>query len=751
MLSVSRIAVGNVRCVHPGVVRARKLISAGGFTQTFGSRRWISIKVNHGLLAKESDLIRRRRRSPTESKAESNDPCGCEDDEPDGPNSSTIITPFDENRRIPMMGELIQFPNDPSPYPAPPRRHVPINRFFQPKPVQTVPDPVLVSCEKCESNEDREVDVQEGTEQKAIASRGGPTCPPPPPPPPKQSYTGYILGAIALTAGGLGLAYYNGLFDGTPPPTPLDDTKEDPRRKKLTYPASSKDLPKHVPYLLIGGGTASIAAFRSIRGHDPKAKVMMITNELEMPYMRPPLSKELWFNPTETEPLKFRQWNGSERSIFYESNDYYIDPSKLSDAPNGGVAVARGYEVHRLDVANRKAILTDGTEITYDKCLIATGARPKNLPIFESAPRDVRERVTLFKSVHDFEQLSSKLGDGCRVAIVGGGFLGSELACALSKSEQTRKKKVEVFQLFHEGGNMAKILPEYLSSWTTERLREEGVKVWPKTQVKAVEMQGSKLKLTLMDDSVLLVDRVIVAVGSEPNTDLAKTSGLEVDNQNGGFLVDAELRARSNVFVAGDAACFYDTKFGRRRVEHHDHAIVSGRLAGENMVGLNKPYTHQSMFWSDLGPRISYEAIGLIDSALPTVAVFAKRTAEEMSRAVAAVTGGGNDSEKLQAANANVSVDVKAVSVAGAEQRQVEPAKEQSKGQQEPEDSFDKGVIFYLREKKVVGLVLWNVFNRMGTARKILDQHTEYDDLNEVAKLFNLHERPAEDAEIEAE
>ncbi|EAA12325.4 AGAP008044-PA [Anopheles gambiae str. PEST] len=716
MLSVSRVAVGNVRCVQPALVRIRKHVLAGGFTQTFGSRRWISVKVNQALLAKEAEPNRRRRQTLKEREAESNEPCSCVEEE--GPNSSTIVTPCDESRRLPMMGELIQFPNDPSPYPAPPRRHIPINRFFQ------------------------------QTEQKAIAATGGPTCPPPPPPPPKPSYTGYILGAIALTAGGLGLAYYNGLFDGPPPPTPVDDTKEDADRKKRTYPASSKDLPKHVPYLLVGGGTASIAAFRAIRVHDPKAKVMMITNELEMPYMRPPLSKELWFNPTEAEPLKFRQWNGSERSIFYEPNDYYIDPSKLSDAPNGGVAVARGYEVHRLDVVNRKAILTDGTEISYDKCLIATGARPKNLPIFESAPRAVRERVTLFKSVYDFEQLSSQLQDGNRVAIVGGGFLGSELACALSKSEQTRKKKVEVFQLFHEGGNMAKVLPEYLSSWTTERLREEGVKVWPKTQVKAVEMQGSKLKLTLMDDSVLLVDRVIVAVGSEPNTDLAKTSGLEVDGKNGGFLVDAELRARSNVFVAGDAACFYDTKFGRRRVEHHDHAIVSGRLAGENMVGLNKPYTHQSMFWSDLGPRISYEAIGLIDSSLPTVAVFAKRTAEEMSRAsaaaAAAVTAGSTDSEKLQAANANVNVDVKNVPAAG------EPAKEQSKEQQEPEDSFDKGVIFYLRDKKVVGLVLWNVFNRMGTARKILDQHTEYDDLNEVAKLFNLHDRRTESEELEA-
>ncbi|XP_053677618.1 apoptosis-inducing factor 1, mitochondrial [Anopheles nili] len=634
MLSVSRVAVGNARHVHPSMARVRKHVLAGGFTQTFGGRRWISLKE---------------------------------------------------------------------------------------------------------------------TDQKGIPTRGGPACLPPPPPP-KPSYTGYILGAIALTAGGLGLAYYNGLFDSPAPPTPLDDTKEDSKRKKKPYPASSKDLPKHVPYLLIGGGTASIAAFRSIRVHDPKAKVMMITNELEMPYMRPPLSKELWFNPVDVEPLKFRQWNGSERSIFYEPNDYYIDPSKLAEAPNGGVAVARGYEVQRLDVVNRKAILTDGTEISYDKCLIATGARPKNLPVFESAPRAVRERVTLFKSVHDFEQLTEKLGDGSRVAVIGGGFLGSELACALSKSEQTRKHKIEVFQLFHEGGNMAKILPEYLSSWTTERLRDEGVKVWPKTQVKAVEMQGAKVKLTLMDDSMLLVDHVIVAVGSDPNTDLAKSSGLEVDRQNGGFLVDAELRARSNVFVAGDAACFYDTKFGRRRVEHHDHAIVSGRLAGENMVGLNKPYTHQSMFWSDLGPRISYEAIGLIDSSLPTVAVFAKRTAEEMARAVADVVSGGNESEKLQAANANVSVDVKSVSVATSEQTasaHVAPKKHDREG--EPEDSFDKGVIFYLRDKKLVGLLLWNVFNRMGTARKLLDQHTEYDDLNEVAKLFNLHERPAENEEIEAE
>ena len=83
-------------------------------------------------------------------------------------------------------------------------------------------------------------------------------------------------------------------------------------------------------------------------------------------------------------------------------------------------------------------------------------------------------------------------------------------------------------------------------------------------------------------------DQVIVAAGVEPNTQLADTSDLEVDPEIGGFLVNAELQARSDLWVAGDAACFYDVNLGRRRVEHHDHAVVSGRLAGENMTGASK-------------------------------------------------------------------------------------------------------------------------------------------------------------------
>ena len=96
-----------------------------------------------------------------------------------------------------------------------------------------------------------------------------------------------------------------------------------------------------------------------------------------------------------------------------------------------------------------------------------------------------------------------------------------------------------------------------------------------------------------------------------------------------------------NSLQAGDAACFYDIKLGRRRVEHHDHAVVSGRLAGENMTGAGKPYWHQSMFWSDLGPQVGYEAIGIVDSSLETMAVFAKSSAADTPQAASEATGQG--------------------------------------------------------------------------------------------------------------
>ncbi|KAB5522749.1 hypothetical protein PHYPO_G00163010 [Pangasianodon hypophthalmus] len=483
------------------------------------------------------------------------------------------------------------------------------------------------------------------------------------------------------------------------------------------------EVPAHTPYLLIGGGTASFAAARSIRARDPGARVLIVTEETDLPYMRPPLSKELWFSddPAVTETLRFKQWNGKERSIYFQPPSFYVNPSELEMVENGGVAVLMGKKVVHMDVRENKVRLSDGAEISYDKCLIATGGVPRNLQVIERASEEVKNRTTLFRKIEDFKALEKVSRELKSITIIGGGFLGSELACALGR--RSHDLGLEVIQLFPEKGNMGKVLPEYLSNWTTDKVNKEGVQVLTEAVVKNVSYKDGKLEIKLKDGRLVKTDHIVAAVGLEPSIELAKSAGLEIDSDFGGYRVNAELQARSNIWVAGDAACFYDIKLGRRRVEHHDHAVVSGRLAGENMTGARKPYWHQSMFWSDLGPDVGYEAIGIVDSSLPTVGVFAKATAKDTPKAATEQSGTGIRSESETEEVAGTLYTATAAPAPPTQQ-----------------ENYGKGVIFYLRDKVVVGIVLWNVFNRMPIARKIIKDGEEHADLNEVAKLFNIHE-----------
>ncbi|KAL8616784.1 Apoptosis-inducing factor 1, mitochondrial [Nucella lapillus] len=531
---------------------------------------------------------------------------------------------------------------------------------------------------------------------------------PPPPPPPPSEETGAP----------------------PPPPPPPKNEKEAPPPPPPPKPKKPKAppayVPSHVPYLLIGAGTASFGAFRSIRARDPTAQVLIVTEEDQIPYMRPPLSKELWFSDDKAavKQLRFKQWNGKERSLYFEPESFFLKPDELEKAENGGVAILKGQKVVKLDASSKKVLLENGSEIGYDKCLIATGGKPKNVPLLEKAGGEVAKRTIPFRDINDFQKLDAATDKAKAVAIIGGGFLGSELACALGKKGKSHDMKV--YQIFPEGGNMGRVLPEYLCKWTTKKVQAEGVQVVANTNVTAARYKDGKVVLTLSDNTELKVDCVVPAVGLEPNVELARTSDLEVDEEHGGFLVNAELEARTNVWVAGDAACFFDIKLGRRRVEHHDHAVVSGRLAGENMTGAAKPYWHQSMFWSDLGPRIGYEAIGIVDSTLPTTGVFAKATPKDTPQAVVEATGEGLRSETEMAAESGETPE--------------------SDGEGCPadipqdSDEFGKGVIFYRRNNAIVGILLWNTFNKMPIARKILRDGAENEDLYEVAKLFNLHE-----------
>lgn len=177
--------------------------------------------------------------------------------------------------------------------------------------------------------------------------------------------------------------------------------------------------------------------------------------------------------------------------------------------------------------------------------------------------------------------------------------------------------------------------------------------------------------------------------------------------------------------------------------------MVSGRLAGENMVGQSKkflrvfstifilfkhlitekPYKHQSMFWSDLGPQVGYEAIGIVDATLPTVGVFAKATQKDSPAAAA-----------MDNLNIDGKSDVKEVAVSLDKVKSTKStSKTTTSDVNRGDPKFGKGVLFYLRDDKVVGIVLWNVFNRINTARAIINENKKWDDLNEVAKLFEIH------------
>lgn len=566
---------------------------------------------------------------------------------------------------------------------------------------------------------------------------------------------GMLIVGIGLLGGSLLYLVYSGMFNPYESPSskpavsedaavelpadeavPSESTKEESPAVKEQKEETSQEItsqqdappplpeiPEHATYILVGAGTASFAAYRAIRKADKSAKVLIIGDEEYPPYMRPPLSKELWYCDDEelVSDLKFKQWNGKERGIFFEPEIFFCKPGELPSKETGAVALLKGKKVVGINSREQNVKLDDGAEIGYDKLLLAPGGIPKNLPIFRESSDEVKKRTTLFRKIKDFKELDKAVKDAKSVVVVGGGFLGSELACALG--HRGKKTGMNVMQVFPEDGNMGKVLPKYLTEWTTNKVRKEGVDVKPNSTVEHVSFSDGQINLRLNSGDEIKADHIIVTVGLEPNVELASAAGLEVDPILGGYHVNSELEAKSNIWVAGDAACFYDPNLGRRRVEHHDHAVVSGRLAGENMTGSRNPYWHQSMFWSDLGPDVGYEAIGLVDSMLPTVGVWAKATKADTPKAVVEATGESlrSETEGEGAASSPVSTEPPAPVSA------------------ESSEEFGKGVVFYVKGKRVVGVVLWNIFNKMPIARKIIKEGKDQDDLNELAKLFDIH------------
>ena len=352
--------------------------------------------------------------------------------------------------------------------------------------------------------------------------------------------------------------------------------------------------PVAIKYVLVGSGPSSFSAIKGIRKNDEHGEIVMISEESDLPYQKPPLSKELWL--TGNDDMEFKDWQGQNASVFYKSADYYKEQH---------VDMELGRKVVAIDAEKQIVTLDSGKRYKYDKLLISTGSQPNMLPNVQS------NLVSTYRTLKDYKHLSQLAKNNKEIVVIGGGFLGSELAVGLSQ------KGAKVHQVYPESGNLGLVLPDYLSEFCKKQVEALNVKVSSNSKVKDISSSNDKVNIELDNGETIQADHCVVCIGAKPNIEMVDQSGFEID-KNGGLLVNQELMARSNIYASGDCISFYDPVLGRRRTEHYDHAIQSGYHAGLNMTGLQKAYTYQPMYWSDIGPNVSFEAVGILSNKLQT-------------------------------------------------------------------------------------------------------------------------------------
>jgi NADPH-dependent 2,4-dienoyl-CoA reductase/sulfur reductase-like enzyme len=393
----------------------------------------------------------------------------------------------------------------------------------------------------------------------------------------------------------------------------------------------------HYKYLIIGGGMTGDAAVHGIREVDHACSIGVIGAEPHRSYNRPPLSKALW----KGKPLA---------SIWRKT---HIPGLKLHI---GRVAC-------KLDAQNMSVTDDQGAIYTFEKLLLATGSTPRRLPFGG-------DQIIYFRTLDDYRQLRGLTDKGRRFAVIGGGFIGSEIAAALAMNGK------EVILIFPGDSIGSHLFPSDLANYLNEFYRQKGVDVSAGQNVVAMESQRGKSVLQLRgarsnSEQEIEVDGVIAGIGVEPNVELAQAAGVILEN---GIRVDSSLRTNlPHIYAAGDVASFHNLTLDKwLRVEHEDNANTMGRLAGRAMAGETVSYDHLPSFYSDLF-ELGYEAVGEMDARLETVADW--------------------------------------------------------------KQPYREGVVYYLRDGRVRGVLLWNVWDQVDAARELIAEPGPFTAVNLKGRL----------------
>lgn len=467
--------------------------------------------------------------------------------------------------------------------------------------------------------------------------------------------------------------------------------------------------------VIVGGGPTSYATMHQILTLDPRTEIIYVTEEDSLPYDPSHLSKELlWQRDTEASgELKWRDDNGDLVDPYYAS--------AVFTHPKSNVTLLKGRRAIDLDAGRHIITLDDGTQYKYEKCLLAPGLKPNQFDV--ALPENSAENVTQLRSPTDFKKLHNATlnPDVKHITVIGNDFTAAEIVDGLVDRAKVAGANYKVSQIFPEEGVLASIFPLPLASYFTKVTSETlGVDMNPGTRIQSItdaSDSGYKFRIALDNDKNIDTDHIVLSIGGKPNVDLAKRAILEIDEFNGGIVVNQEMSARSDLYIGGDAASYFDGHLGRRRVEGIDHAETSGRYIGMNMMGKNYAYVYQPVRWGSISKYIAYKNIGLVDSRLDMVAVWQKGPNPELSLPEADI-----DSSKMPLLTHNSSAPLST--------------------EYEDAQRYERGVIYYMNGTKVVGVSMINVDGQTDVATRLVTFPREFEDITALTRQIYLGNKP---------